>query len=425
MAVIFCTACGARNQRGALACRSCGHPLVAHERVDPAKWEEVDPIDLALDEAIPLSLWGRVKQRPILTGTAALGLVLLVSGIVWLVAYLNRPPRCIEYQSLDCAAIVLERAVKSPDPNSTGDSGLNQEMVRLSYSQAEMLDWLRLLAMSRRPDGTVQVATLIDNSSAETGRARACFGITDCLAIADPADIDYDGTSGQAGITAAGVVRTVSLTSSSQASPVLESWGRIPAGLPISAQVIGSFDELHLITSLKDQRSALLQVATQIRTELREAGVSIRVRVMPEAHSRSSSLSAARVILVASGRSLRRDGTEILLELQSADREVVWLGSYAASIDHVIDAARRQAAGAQKSVVIADCLQHQVTAMAVPSPDAAEVEVVCFGSDRFKALVDMASPQTQWLLISSQRESELVTALVSTLDSAPLLVLRL
>lgn len=425
MAVIFCTECGARNQRGVTACRRCKHPIVSFERVDLNQWEEVDPIDLALDEAMPLSLWGRVKQRPVLTGTAALGLILLFSGIFWLVAYLNRPPRCLEYQSLECAAIVLERAIKHLDPNITGDSGQNPEITELSYSQVEMLDWLRLLAMSRRPDGTLPVATLLDSSSADTRGVRACFTVSECLALADVSDIDYDGLSGQVGISAAGVVRTVSLTSSSEASPVFNAWGRIPLGPLSPIAVTAVFDEIHLVTDSEEQRLKMLDVAAIIRAELRASGISLRVRVLPEAHSRSSSVRAARIIVAPSVASLRADSSEVLLELQSADREVVWRGSYSASIEHVIDVARRRAAGAQKSVVIADCLQHQVTEAVVPSTDAAEVEVVCFESDRFQTLADLADPQTQWLLISSQRESELVTALVTTLDSAPLLVLRL
>lgn len=425
MAVIFCTECGARNQRGVTACRRCKHPIVSFERVDLNQWEEVDPIDLALDEAMPLSFWGRVKQRPVLTGTAALGLILFFSGIFWLVAYLNRPPRCIEYQSLDCAAIVLERAIKHPDPNSTGDSGQNPEITELSYSQVEMLDWLRLLAMSRRPDGTLAVATLLDSSSADTRGVRACFTVSECLALADVSDIDYDGLSGQVGISAAGVVRTVSLTSSSEASPVFNAWGRIPLGPLSPIAVTAVFDEIHLVTDSEEQRLQMLDVAAIIRAELRASGISLRVRVLPEAHSRSSSVRAARIIVASSAASLRADSSEVSLELQSADREVVWRGSYSASIEHVIDAARRRAAGAQKSVVIADCLQHQVTETVVPSTDAAGVEVVCFDSDRFQALADSADPQTQWLLISSQRESEVVTALVTTLESAPLLVLRL
>jgi hypothetical protein len=425
VAIIFCTECGVRNQRGVTECRRCKHPIISFERVDLNQWEEVDPTDLALDEAMPLSIWGRAKQRPVLTGTAVLGFILLFSGIFWLVAYLNRPPRCLEYQGLDCAAIVLERAIKVPSPNSTVDSGQNPEIAELDYSQVEMLDWLRLLAMSRRPDGTLSVATLLDSSSADARGVGACFTVSECLALADVSDIDYDGLSGQVGISAAGVVRTVSLTSSSEASPVFNAWGRIPLGPLSQIAVTAVFDEIHLVTDSEEQRLQMLDVAAIARAELRTSGISLRIRVLPEAHSRSSSVRAARVIVAPSVASLRADSSEVSLELQSADREVVWRGSYSASIEHVIDAARRRAAGGQKSVVIADCLQHQVTETVVPLTDASETEVVCFDSDRFQSLADLTDRQTQWLLISSRRESELVTALVTTLESAPLLVLRL
>ena len=399
--------------------------MISYERVDPTQWEEVDPVELALDEPVPPSVWQRMQQRPVLTGAVLLGAVTLVVSVFWLIGYLNRPPKCVEYQNIDCSAIVLERTVQFRVPSGEDDTASRSTTLNLNYPQAEVLDWLRLLAMSRQSDGTMPVAALIDNASADFSRAPACSGVVNCLAISGTSDVDYDGISGQVGITTSGQVRTVSLASSSQASPVITAWGRIaiaPTPLLTAAAV---FDEIHLITNSKEQRPALLEVAAEFREELREAGISIRVRVLAEANSRSSSIAAARIITAPSLTSLRADGSEVFLELQSAEREIVWRASYSASIEHVIDAARRRILSNQKSVIVVDCQQHQVTESANSIAFGGDVEVMCYGSPRFEEFSAASSPDVKWMLISSQRETEIVGALVPAIEALPLLVLRL
>jgi hypothetical protein len=366
-----------------------------------------------------------MKQRPALVGAGVFGFLVMIAVAAWLVAFLNRPPGCIEYRSLNCAAIVLEREPQTASRGGQEGSTNSDEIESFTYQQAEVLDWLRLLAMSRREDGSISVATLIENSMADANRVRSCYDLVDCLSVAKTGDIDYDGLSGQAGTTAAGLGRTVRLTSSSQAEPVNSIWGRIPAGLPAPLGAAGSFNEIHLITNLREQRSALLQVAKQIRTELREAGISLRVRVLPEAHSRSSSLSTARIILAPDVRSLRRDGVAVSLELQSPERDIVWRASFSATLAHVVDAARRGVSPDQKSIVVVDCLQHAVTEAVDSNSGVTAVEVVCFGSARLQEVINASNAGVRWLLISSQREVEIVTVLVAAIESPPLLVLRL
>jgi len=399
--------------------------MVSYERVDPAQWEEVDPVELALDEPVPPSIWQRMQQRPLLTGAALLGAVTLIFSVVWLVAYLKRPPKCVEYQDIDCSAIVLERTVQFRVPSGEDDTASRSTTLNLNYPQAEVLDWLRLLAISRRPDGTLPIKALIDSASADLSRAPACFEVANCQAIPSTADIDYDGISGQVGVTTSGQVRTVSLASNAMASPVYTTWGRIaiePASLVTATAV---FDEIHLITNSKELRPDLLEVAAQFRAELLDADIAIRVRVFPEANSRSSSIAAARVIIAPSATSLRADGSEVFLELQSVKREVVWRASYSASIEHVIDAARRRILSNQKSVIIVDCQQHQVTESANSIAFGGDVEVMCYGSPRFEEFSAASSRDVKWMLISSQREAEIVGALVPAIEALPLLVLRL
>lgn len=425
MTVLFCTACGTRNRRGVPDCRRCNSPLVSYEKVNPAQWEEVDATNLNIDELIQPTVWQQIKQHPVLTSSAMLGFVILVAGLVWLITYFNRPPNCIEYQDLDCTAIVLERWIRIPSVEDLEREANKLTIRDLKYPQAEMLDWMRLLVISRRVDGTMPISTLIDNAIGDKESPDVCDAVFKCLAVPSDVDINYDGLSGQVGLTSEGVVRTLSLTSRSQASPIFTMWGRVPAGPPPDFEAVASFKEIHLISRLKDQQPALIAIASQFRSELLRAGLSIRVRVLPEAHSRSSSITAARIIQASDSRSLRLDSSLISLELQSDSREVVWRSSYAATIEHVVDAVRRRLSSNAKSIVVADCLQHQVTKEVDRVSGGAEIEVVCYQSVRFQEIVSAGDSATQWLLISSQREAEIVATVVAVVKNSPLLVLRL
>lgn len=425
MTVLFCTACGTRNRRGVPDCRRCNSPLVSYEKVNTAQWEEVDAANLNIDELVRPRVWQQIKQHPVYTGSAMLGFVILVAGLVWLITYFNRPPECIEYQGFDCTAIVLERRIRVPAVEDLEREANNLTIEDLNYPQAEILDWMRLLVISRRVDGTMPILNLIDNAIGDTNSPEVCSDVFKCLAVPSDMDINYDGLSGQAGLTAEGVVRTLSLASSSQAFPIFTMWGRVPAGLPPDFEAVASFQEIHLISRLTDQRPALVAIANQFRSELLRAGLSIRVRVLPEAHSRSSSISAARIIQSLDSRSLRLDNSLISLELQSDSREVVWRASYSATIEHVVDAVRRRLSSNARSIVVADCLQHQVTETADRVSGGAEIEVVCYESVRFQELVSAGDSATQWLLISSQREAEIVSVVDAVVKNSPLLVLRL
>lgn len=425
MTVLFCTACGTRNPRGVPDCLRCNFPLVSAEKVNPAQWEEVDAADLNIDELVRPRAWKQIKQHPVYTGSAMLGFVILVAGLVWLITYFNRPPECIEYQDLDCTAIVLERRIRVPAVEDLEREANKLTIRDLKYPQAEILDWMRLLVISRRVDGTMPILNLIDNAIGDTNSLEVCGDVFKCLAVPSDVDINYDGLSGQVGLTAEGVVRTLSLTSSSQASPIFTMWGRLPAGPPPDFEAVASFQEIHLISRLTDQRPALVAIANQFRSELLRAGLSIRVRVLPEAHSRSSSLTAARIIQSLDSRSLRLDNSLISLELQSDSREVVWRSSYAATIGHVVDSVRRRLLPNEKGIVVADCLQHQVTEAVDRVSGGAEIEAVCYESVRFQELVSAGDSATQWLLISSQREADLAAAVVAVVENSPLLVLRL
>ena len=84
MAVIFCTACGARNRRKSLNCVLCNGALEVVERLNTRVWETETELPGAIDELEPLSIWQRIYARPVLSGAVVASVVAIVITSVWL-----------------------------------------------------------------------------------------------------------------------------------------------------------------------------------------------------------------------------------------------------------------------------------------------------------------------------------------------------
>jgi len=409
MAVIFCTACGARNRRKSLNCVRCSEVLQTYERVNTREWEPEQELPGAIDELTPPSTWQRIRARPVLSGSiAALVLAVGLAG-AWLFAFITRPPECVEFESYGCSVIVLERRVDENVLQSEADANYEGS----TYQQAEVIDWLRLLVIARESDGSLDLARLFDVSAGGVNRLRSCKSLRDCSAINVSEDVDYDGLSGPVGLTSQGVGQRVRLSSDSIAS---RSWileGRVDVGsLPDHADE-RYFEEIHLIGLTPDSRVVLEQTAARFRKELDESGLQIRVRVMFDAHSRSSSIPAARILTGPREGSLSVSRLSTSVELLSREDRAPWIGSLSTTNDHLISASRFELAIEQLAVIVFDCDEHLIVEQSYFEESRPRVETMCFDSTKYREVMSQSSQLGRVTVVASARESQIVASVRS------------
>ena len=406
MAVIFCTACGARNRRKSLNCVLCNGALEVVERLNTRVWETETELPGAIDELEPLSIWQRIYARPVLSGAVVASVVAIVITSVWLFSYLNQPSKCIEFESYGCSVIVLDRRVGS----EVLAKDANASYQDLNYRQAEVIDWLRLLLLAQESDGSLELATLFDISAGGVNRSRACHSLVDCSEIPANEDIDYDGLSGTLGLTADGLVQRVTLSSDSSASEYWGLEGRIDAGYLSNRIEASYFEEVHLIPTTSEVVDDLGNVVSLFRTELTQSDSGTEVILMSNQSSRLSKVPAARILLGPSDESLSPDALMVWVELPIRQGATPWVGSFATTAEHLLAASRNQLVADQISVIIVDCSQHLILEQTYIQNESPTVETICFSSSKFQETLKSPERLDRVIVLSSPRESQLISS---------------
>lgn len=407
MAIIFCTVCGARNRRYSVNCVRCSEAFQLVQQVNSKEWEPESGLPGAIDEPTPFTTWQRVIAKPVLSGVMATSVVAMSLAAFWIFSYITRPPECVEYEDYGCTVILLERRLNErttlSQPNTTYQD--------LTYQQAEVLDWLRLLVLARESDGSIDLAQLFDVSAGGANRLRSCNSLRDCSLLTVSEDVDYDGLSGPVGLTSQGLAQSVRLLSDSRA---LKNWslqGKVNVGTLASRKDNRYFDEIHLIPLMPEDRIGLEKVAAHFRTELAETGFQIRVRVMFDSHSRSSSIPAARVISGPSENAVSIDRSSVSVELSSQEDGVpLWIGSLATTIEHLISASRYELPPEQLSAVVFDCNDHSIAEQSFVAQSSPRVETMCFDSAKYRETIPQFAQLARVIVVSSSRESQVIAA---------------
>lgn len=406
MALIFCTACGARNRRKSLNCVHCGEALQNVERLNTREWEPETELPGAIDELEPLSICQRIYARPVLSGSVAASVVAIVIASIWLFTYVTRPPKCIEFESYGCSVIVLERRVDR-DVLAKGTNALYQD---LTYRQAEVIDWLRLLVLAREDDGSMELSNLFDVSAGGPNWIRTCHSLDDCSKTPVNEDIDYDGFSGSLGLNGAGFVQRVRLSSDASASEYWSLEGRTAVGtLPYKNETT-YFEEIHLIPTTLESVDDLANVASHFQKELAKSGSRVRVKLMSNTSSRLSTVRAARILLGRRDSSLSTDGLKVWVELQIRQGEANWIGTLATTTEHLLAASRNQLAADQMTAIVFDCLQHPIFEQTFIQEDSPRVETICFNSLKFKEIFQSSAQLDLVVVVSSARESQMISS---------------
>ena len=407
MAIIFCTVCGARNRRNSVNCVRCSEAFQIVQRVNSKEWEPESGLPGAIDEPTPLTTWQRIIARPVLSGSLAASVVAISLAAFWLFTYITRPPECVEYEDYGCSVILLERRLDEKILLNE----LNTTYQDLAYQQAEVLDWLRLLVLARQSDGSIDLAQLFDVSAGGANRLRSCSSLRDCSLLTVSEDVDYDGLSGPVGLTSQGLAQSVRLLSDSRASKNWKLEGKVNVGTLASRKDSRYFEEIHLIPLTPKDRDGLERVAARFRSELTETGVQIRVRVMFDAHSRSSSIPAARVISGPTENAVSIDRSSISVELSYQEDGIPpWIGSLATTIDHLISASRYELPTEQLSAVVFDCNNHSIAEQSYVAQSSPRVETMCFDSAKYRETIPQSAQLARVIVVSSSRESQIIAA---------------
>lgn len=414
MPVIFCTACGARNRRRSQVCVRCGGAFANVERVNTRDWEPEVESPGAVDELVPLTYWQQILARPVLSGSLLTGILAALVASVWLYSFLTRAPECIEFESYECSVVVLERRPETANSLSEVTRTYNG----LTYRQAEIVDWVRLLLLARESDGSVNSARLLDTSAGGVNRLRSCMSLEDCLTVPVSEDVDYDGLSGSVGLTSGGLVQRVRLSSDPGARKRLVLDGRLSSGALTAKTQSFFFQEIHLIPVSSASRDALEDVARRIRLEMASNGIEVRVRVMPEAHSRSSSIPAARILVGPRNGAVSTDGLAVWVELPTNEDNPPWIGSLATTVEHVVAASRFGLSVNQVTALVFDCEQHPILEQTLTGNTSASVVMLCFDSANYRSTVTPTSEVSRIVVVSSSRESAVIASVQASSEGA-------
>ena len=422
MAVIFCTACGARNRRKSLNCVLCNGALEVVERLNTRVWEPEIELPGAIDELEPLSIWQRIYARPVLSGAVVASVVAIVIASVWLFSYLNQPSKCIEFESYGCSVIVLERRVDGEVLAKEANASYQD----LDYRQAEVIDWLRLLVFAQEDDGSLKLANLFNVSAGGKNRLRACHSLVDCSKVSVTEDIDYDGLSGSFGLNAEGIVQRIWLSSDASASQYWRLKGRIAVGKLSDKTKTSYFEEIHLIPTTSESVDDLAGVASFFQAELAQSGSQVRVILISNLSSRMSSTPAARILFGTRDNSLSTDGLKVWVELQIRQGNVIWSGTSAITIEHIIAASRDQLVADQLAAIVFDCSQHPILEQTYIQKESSTVETICFNSSKFQETFRSPEQLDRVIVLSSPRESRLISSVQALIPArlSPIFLVR-
>ena len=422
MAVIFCTACGARNRRKSLNCVLCNGALEVVERLNTRVWEPEIELPGAIDELEPLSIWQRIYARPVLSGAVVASVVAIVIASVWLFSYLNQPSKCIEFESYGCSVIVLERRVDGEVLAKEANASYQD----LDYRQAEVIDWLRLLVFAQEDDGSLKLANLFNVSAGGKNRLRACHSLVDCSKVSVTEDIDYDGLSGSFGLNAEGIVQRIWLSSDASASQYWRLKGRIAVGKLSDKTKTSYFEEIHLIPTTSESVDDLAGVASFFQAELAQSGSQVRVILISNLSSRMSSTPAARILFGTRDNSLSTDGLKVWVELQIRQGNVIWSGTSAITIEHISAASRDQLVSDQLAAIVFDCSQHPILEQTYIQKESSTVETICFNSSKFQETFRSPEQLDRVIVLSSPRESQLISSVRALIPArlSPIFLVR-
>lgn len=392
-----------------MQCVRCSEALQVFEYVNTKEWETEHEPPGAIDELVPLSTWQRILAKPALAGSVAAGVLTLGLASVWLFAWITRPPECIEFENYGCSVVVLERRLEGGLPGSESRGSIQS----LTYQQAELLDWMRLLVIARGNDGSLELGRLFDVSAGGANRLRSCSNLRDCLSIEVSEDTDYDGFSGSVGLTSQGAVQRVRLSSDPSASKSWTLEGRVDVGIPPDRNNERYFEEIHLIAPTSDSRVVLEQLAARFRKELDESGLQIRVRVMFDAHSRSSDIPAARILTGPRENSLSVSRSSTWVELLSRKNSAPWIGSLSTNIDHLISASRYELDVKQLAAIVFDCNEHPIVERSYVEESRPRVETLCYDSTKYREIMSQGTQIGRAIVVASAQESQIVASVRS------------
>ena len=422
MAVIFCTACGARNRRRSLNCVLCGGALEGVERLNTRVWEVETELPGAIDELEPLSVWQKIYARPVLSSSVAASVVAIVISSVWLFSYLTQPPKCVEYESYGCSVIVLERQVDREVLAKVENTSYQD----LNYRQAEVVDWLRLLVLAQEDNGSLNLGNLLNFSAGGANRLRACNDLVGCLKTPVNEDIDYDGLSGSFGLNAEGIVQRVWLSSDTSASQFWRLEGRVPVGKLPGETKTSYFEEIHLIPTTSESVDDLAVVVSLFRTELAQSGSQVRVILMSNLSSRMTRIPAARILFGQRDNSLSTDGLKVWVELQIRQGDAIWIGASATTTEHLVAASRNQLVADQLAAVVFDCFHHPILEQTYIQKESPTVETICFNSSKFQETFRSPEQLDRVIVLSSPRESQLISSVQALIPASlsPIFLVR-
>lgn len=427
MGSIFCISCGTKNRTPTEACSNCGRLIVPYALTDISNWEQNRTTEEKLDENPELSISQSARKRPALSILCAL-IVIFCIGFALKFLFSSSPlPKCLEYREFNCSVIVLERKVGFGELArgefvTVGESSFTRV-------QAEILDLIRLVALSLDSRSQVSTYSMISNS-AKNGRWLAgCSDIKTCSLAKKTGDIDYDGLMGSLGLTRDGSLQRVYFSSTTAAEPTWAFTGMLVFASESSSTQIFDVDEIHIVSDEQSNLELLNKVASAVRSELQSNGINLKVIVSLESHSKSSGKSVARVTVKKGLDELRPFEVAVKLSFSDFSDQDKWSIDLNYSIKHLQAVAAKTAKLVGRAVVFADCSTNPLTPEELVIDNFVVVETICIGSVRYDAIVKeslSSKLEGQILVIGGASESEDLQRIYSEIKKStePIFVLR-
>lgn len=372
--ILFCQRCASPNRGTSGVCRGCGSALLRIS-IPRESWQDLtpEPEDVGQLDVVnaPQS---RARER-VLSVVATVVLLLGGAGAWWFASQDNRP-ECVDYVGLDCRVVVVQREVAAP----SDDPGDERAPRILTRTEAEILDWLRIVELARTEGGTISEASVFAVAADRDRLTDLCTDVATCRQLGADLNIDLDGASGRLDFAADGSQRGVVFETSRRGRIELRLESQSPGAATNRAGAGVPASRVLVVADTPARYLQLRSVVQDFRDELARAGIASRVSLV-RAGAHPVDGSGVRVVVGrGAGRawpSLRTHEVSVSMQLVGADGVIVRTLTFEPAISQVLDASADGLGPDQWALLLTDCRQRRVAPGVDARGERASVKVVC------------------------------------------------
>jgi hypothetical protein len=373
--VMFCQQCASVNAGRSGTCRVCGQQL-KRDSLARERWN--DPVPEPEDAlGVDIIYAPESRRRERVLSAVATVLLLIVAGVGWWFAGRDDRPECVVYAELNCRVVVVQREVAPP----SDEQGDDRSPRNLSRTQAEVLDWLRLVELGRSDMGTLSEASVFAVAADRDRLTDLCTDVASCRRLGVGANLDLDGASGRLDFAADGSQMEAFFRTSRAGRLDVTLLAEAPDRSPSGGSDEVSLTRILVVANTRTMFVQLRTVVQEFRAELARAGERGNVHLVMADDLRLVQYPGVRIVVGrGAGRlwsSLRTHEVSVGMQLIARDGSIARTFTFEPAISQVLDASADGLGPNQRALLLTDCRQRRLA----PGTDArggrASVKVEC------------------------------------------------